>query len=83
MYDSHKYFEIKHPKGSVKPFLFNIYEGLVTPTYKKLLGQNPTVLVTAGYGGEKPPCLRVNPRQVTAMAISSKRNADHPKDDFT
>ena len=83
MYSTHIPCKNIYSKGSVKPLLFNIYEGLVTPTYKKLLGQNPTVLVTAGYGGEKPPCLRVNLRQVTAMAISSKRNADHPKDDFT
>ena len=31
------------------------YNGVVTPSYKKLLGQNPTVLESVGIGEDNPP----------------------------
>ena len=42
---------------------------LITKYTNKTIGQMPTVLVTAGNRGEKPPRLSVTLRQVTAMAI--------------
>ena len=48
----------------------SIYEGVVEPSYKKLLGKIPTVLVTAVKWEEKPPRQLLNTRQVRAMEIS-------------
>ena len=33
----------------------NIYEGVVEPSKKKLLGKNSHVLITSGIRGAKPP----------------------------
>ena len=35
VYGTHKPCKNKYNKGSMKPFLYNIYRGLVTPSYKK------------------------------------------------
>ena len=48
----------------------SIYEGVVTPSYKKLLRQMPTILVISLNRGEKPPCLRATPIRVTVMEIA-------------
>ena len=39
----------------------SIYEGVVTPSYKKLLGYKPTVLYSVGKIEEKPPRKIFNP----------------------
>ena len=49
-----------------------IYEGVVEPSYKKLLGKNPTVLVTSGKRGEKPPHHRITLGWVRVLASAEK-----------
>ena len=46
----------------------SIHEGLLEPSYKKLLGQTPTVLVTAVKIEDKPPCYRLTLRWAREMA---------------
>ena len=72
VYSTNKHCKNKQPKGSVKPVLFNIYEGLVTPSYKKPLRQKPTVLVTAGIREDKPPCHGLS--LIRARALESAEN---------
>ena len=38
-----------------------IYEGVIEPSYKNLLGQMPTMLVSAVKLEEKPPRQLINP----------------------
>ena len=40
----------------------SIYEGVVEPSYKKILGKMPTVLFTSVYIEEHPPCQILTPR---------------------
>ena len=40
----------------------SIYEGVVEPSYKKLLGKMPTVLFTSVYREKQPPCQILTPR---------------------
>ena len=47
-----------------------IYEGVVTPYYKKLLGQNSTVLNSVVKKEENPPCQIITLRRMGALAIS-------------
>ena len=42
----------------------SIYEGVVEPSYKKLTGQTPAVLFTAGKTEENPPCHGLTPIRV-------------------
>ena len=49
-----------------------IYEGVVEPSYKKLLDHMLTMLVSAGRREEKPPQQEFTPRWVNAMASSRK-----------
>ena len=49
-----------------------ICEGLVEPSYKKLLGQMPTVLVIAGYIEDNPPCQILIPRRVKVLTSAGK-----------
>ena len=44
-----------------------IYKGVVTPSYKKLLGQKPTVLDPVGKREENPPCKIITPQRMGAM----------------
>ena len=46
----------------------SIYEGVVTHSYKKLLGQKPTVLDSVGIRKEKPPLQKLTPQMMRAMA---------------
>ena len=39
-----------------------IYEGVVEPSYKNLIGKIPTVLVSSGKLEEKPPRQLITPR---------------------
>ena len=50
----------------------SIYEGVVEPSYKKILGNMPTVLVSAGKSQEKLPCKLLTLRQVRALANAEK-----------
>ena len=50
----------------------SIYEGVVEPSYKNLLGQMPTVLVIAGKKEEKPPRHGLAPKRLRALASSGK-----------
>ena len=45
----------------------SIYESVVTPSYKKLLGQNPTILDSVGEREENPPRQILTPRQMGAL----------------
>ena len=49
-----------------------IYEVVVEPSYKNLLGKMPTMLVSAGKLEEKPPRQLINPILVRAMASIEK-----------
>ena len=49
-----------------------IYEGVVEPSYKKLLDHMLTMLVSAGRREEKPPQHEFTLRWVNAMASSRK-----------
>ena len=46
----------------------SIYEGVVTPSYKKILGKNPTVLESAGKRVENPHPQILTPRCMRALA---------------
>ena len=46
----------------------SIYEGVVEPSYKNLLGQTPTGMVTAGIREENPPSYGLSPRKVRVLA---------------
>ena len=46
----------------------SIYEVVVEPSYKKLPGETPTVLVTARIREENPPCRGLALRRVRALA---------------
>ena len=50
----------------------SIYEGVVEPYYKSLLGKMPTVLVTAGKREENPPCIGLSLRRVRVLASAEK-----------
>ena len=45
----------------------SIYEDVVTPYYKKLLGNNPPVLDSLGIIEEKPPCQTLTPRSMKVL----------------
>ena len=46
----------------------SIYEGVVTPSYKKSIGQKPTILNSFGILEEKPPHQTLTPRRMGALA---------------
>ena len=46
----------------------SIYDYVVTPTYKNLLGQNPTVLDSVGKTEEKLPRQILTPQRMEALA---------------
>ena len=46
----------------------SIYDCVVTPTYKKLLGQNPIVLDSVGKIEEKLPRQILTPQRMGALA---------------
>ena len=46
----------------------SIYEGVVTPSYKNLLGQKITVLDSVGRREEKTPCQILAPRRMRSLA---------------
>ena len=50
----------------------SIYEGVVEPSYKKLLRQMPTMLVSPGKLGENTPRQLLTPRRVRALESSEK-----------
>ena len=50
----------------------SIYEGVVEPSYKKLLGQTPNVLVAACKREENPPRREVSPRRVRSLESAEK-----------
>ena len=53
--------------------LETIYEGFVKPSYiKKTTRENPTVMITAGKIEEKPPCQKINPISINALASAIK-----------
>ena len=45
----------------------SIYEGVVTPSYQKLLGQKPTVLGSVGIIEGKPPRQKLAPQKMRAL----------------
>ena len=45
----------------------SVYEGVVKPSYKNLLGQMTTMLVTAGKREDKTPRHRLIPQWVKAL----------------
>ena len=47
-----------------------IYEGVVTPSYKKLLGKNPNVLYSVGKIEDIPPCQIPTPRRMVSTESS-------------
>ena len=50
----------------------SIYEGVIEPSYKNLLGHMQTVQVTAGKIEERPPCHGLVPRRLRALASAEK-----------
>ena len=50
----------------------SIYEGVVEPSYKKIIGEMPTVLASAGKKEEKPPCQLLTLRWVKALTSAEK-----------
>ena len=48
----------------------SIYEGVVTPSYKKVLRQKPTVLDSLGIREEKPPRQILAPQRMGALESS-------------
>ena len=50
----------------------SIYEVDVEPSYKNVLGQMPTVLVSAGKLEENPPLQLITPRLVISLASTKK-----------
>ena len=48
----------------------SIYEGVVTNSYKKLLGQKPTVPDSVGIIEKKPPIQTPTPRSMRVLASS-------------
>ena len=45
----------------------SIYEGMVSPSYKKILGQTPNVLDSVGIREEKTPRQTLTPRSMRAL----------------
>ena len=45
----------------------SIYEGVVSPSYKKIPGQTPTVLGSVGIREEKPHRQTLTPRSMGAL----------------
>ena len=45
----------------------SIYEGMVSPSYKKILGQTPTVLDSVGIREENTPRQTLTPRSMRAL----------------
>ena len=50
----------------------SIYEGVVEPSYKNLLGQTPTVLVTSVIIEDTTPCQIITLRWAKALASTEK-----------
>ena len=46
----------------------SIYQGVVTPSYKKLPGKNPTILDSVGIREDKPPFQNPPPQNVRSLA---------------
>ena len=45
----------------------SIFEGVVTPSYKKLLGEKPIVMDSVGIIKENPPCQPLTPQSMRAL----------------
>ena len=46
----------------------SIYESVVTPYFKKLLGHKPTILESVGIREDKTPCQTLTPQKMGALA---------------
>ena len=48
----------------------SIYEGVITPSYKKLLSKKPTIMDSLGIKEDNTPCQTLTPRGMRALAIN-------------
>ena len=48
----------------------SIYEGVITPSYKKLLSKKPTIMDSLGIKEDNTPCQKLTPRGMRALAIN-------------